>query len=852
MTGKDAREAAAAHPAHTGRAARTARATRAARPSGSGAAAGTSSETREPRDRLIWLDALKGAAIVWIILNHLSEAIWGGPYLANPSPHWPPLGERIAQFAPLWGHGVWNWPLNLLRWVGWLGDQGVQLFLIASGFGLAWGLLARGGAAGGDRTAGALPRLDTAWFFRRRVARVYPQWWGAHVLVLAPAFLLGWGIFAVGVELVLSLAGIRFLPRTFYWAFPAWWFIGLLLQLYVVFPLLWAGLRRWGEWRLLIVCVALGLVFRAGMIAGAGPRIDMMLRGALFPSRLPEFTLGIALAAWLHGSPVATRAWLRAPSTLILALLVWLGGNAASATLWGMTVAPLLSGAGAFVLLWALLAGATAGGGAARGRPGWLVWFGVHSYAIYLVHHPLAMLLVDRRHPTVWGALAAIVLIFPAALLLERGTAGAQALVSTWRRRAGWAGAGLGLAATGALAVACGLFAEVAVRRFDPQEVHGWGERPSLQPDGAFGWKLVPSRTTRLRWLSYDYTVKANALGFPGPEYPAGREPGSLRILVTGDAFTSAEGVDTELAWPRLLEEELTRSLPGRRVEVLNFAVTGYGPNQYAAVIDSFAPLYRPDLVVIGLFGNDFLDVQVGDDDFRRGIGFGGPPLSGWRSFDRPHHLRRWFRLNVANGVAELLRREPDRNGYFLGQFELLERDRADIGVEGRALVAKRLAAIRDVAARVAAGQTEGRLVLAVIPAPVQVCGPRELAYWPRFVDLSDTTRFDLDRPQRLARGLAAELGLVAYDLRPPLLAALAADPQRSPYQRRNLHWTAAGHEAVARWLAARLFTDGLTGGAPSTSSAGDRLAPATPEVPRPQLRFPVSESMGKVEVAGR
>ncbi len=741
--------------------------------------------------RLAWLDGLKGAAIAWIVVNHLSEAIWGGPYLANPSSHWPPLADRLAQLAPLSGHGAWDLPLNLLRWVGWLGDQGVSLFLIMSGFGLAWGLLARGDGAPGPLAAG--------WFFRRRVARVYPLWWGAHALFLAPAFLLGWGIFSLGKELLLSLAGVRFLPSTFYWSFPAWWFIGLLLQLYAVFPLLWSGLRRWGAARMLALCVGLGLAARAAAVVLADGRIDMALRGALFPTRLPEFALGVALAAWLRRNPAGALRRLRAPATLLLALAAWLAGMALSATLWGMVAAPLLMGAGGFVLLRAAL-DRPAPPAAAR-RPGPLGWLGAHSYAVYLVHHPLLMLLVDRRHPTVLAAVVALALIVPVALLLERGTAGVTALLSAWRRRGGWLGLGCGLAAAGALALALYVGAEWSVRRFDPQEVSGWGERPSLQPDQTFGWKLRPDTSTRLRWLGYDYVMKVNSLGFPAPEYPKERTPNSLRILVTGDAFTSAEGVDTDRSWPRLLERDLAARLPDRKVEVLNFAVTGYGPNQYAAVVDSFAAAYRPDLILIGFFGNDFLDVQTDDDDFRRGIGFGTPDPTGPRSYARPHHLRRWFKLNVSNRVAQLLRHQPDRNGYFLGQFALLERNNTDLTVKGRALATDRLTRIRDTACDI-----DAALILAMIPAPAQICRPRDLPYRPRYVDLSDTTRFDLDQPQRLTRAMADELGIECYDLREPLRAAEASNEKT--YQRRNMHWTAAGHAAVAKWLAERIGAD--------------------------------------------
>src|SRR5262249_52360619 len=154
--------------------------------------------------------------------------------------------------------------------------------------------------------------------------------------------------------------------------------------------------------------------------------------------------------------------------------------------------------------------------------------------------------------------------------------------------------------ALGAGALALMLVAgELTIRRVAPREVWGWGERPSLEPDPQFGWVLHPSTRTRLAWLDYDYVVRANALGFPGPNRPPERAPDMLRVLVTGDAFSSAEGVDTDRAWPRLLEPALGAQMPGRVVEVLNFAMTGYGPNQEAEVVGAFAPRFRPDVVVV-------------------------------------------------------------------------------------------------------------------------------------------------------------------------------------------------------------------------------------------------------------
>jgi len=66
--------------------------------------------------------------------------------------------------------------------------------------------------------------------------------------------------------------------------------------------------------------------------------------------------------------------------------------------------------------------------------------------------------------------------------------------------------------------------------------------------------------------------VRTNELGFPGPLYPPQKGENVYRIFVTGEAFESAEGVDNEQAWPRLLEDRLNN-----------------GTN---AVIRKYAPVY--------------------------------------------------------------------------------------------------------------------------------------------------------------------------------------------------------------------------------------------------------------------
>ena len=131
-----------------------------------------------------WVEFMKAFGLLWIFTNHITERIFGAPYIANPNSNWPALTERLFQLRPVEGFGFWNIPLNTLRYFGWSGDQGVQLFLIVSGFGLTWGLL--------NKQAGK--PLNIGNFYLHRAERIYPLLWGAHILFIGFWILTGWGL----------------------------------------------------------------------------------------------------------------------------------------------------------------------------------------------------------------------------------------------------------------------------------------------------------------------------------------------------------------------------------------------------------------------------------------------------------------------------------------------------------------------------------------------------------------------------------------------------------------------------------------------------------------------------------
>ncbi len=729
-----------------------------------------------------WVDWMKSVAIIWIFINHAVEAVYGGPYLGNPGAWWPSIQERVAQWIPLVGYGIWTIPINIWRYIGWLGDQGVSLFLVVSGFGLTWGILSK-----------SKPSFSIIQFYKQRLFRIYPLWWGVHIAFLIASMLTNVDVLDMSItdkNFYLSFLGIRALPGTFSYFSPAWWYIGLLIQLYFVFPILWRALNKLGPFRFLLFSTLLGLLARTIVII-LQFKVSSLLYGAFFVTRLPEFAFGMTFAVYLSQNQKQVNRLLFYIPTILGGLLIYVFGTLLSLTWAGMVFAPFIVGMSLFTVIFGILGNKKE---SLTPLSKTFTWVGQHSYSIYLVHHPIILLLVPGF--ALRGTLISIPVTIICAGILEILVKFFTKIISPKLSKVNWKIAIKWTAISGVFIFLFALCMELVIQKYDPQEVIVWGEQPSLAANKTFGWYLIPNKTTRLRWESYDYDVTSNELGFPGPSYPIQKTPETIRIMTFGDAFTSAEGVNTNQAWPRLLEKMLTEKLPHRKIEVMNFAVTGYGPNQYTEVAKSYIPKYHPDIILISFYVNDFQDVLITNEDFQSQIGFEKQTAFSLYSTLRLSHTRHLLH-KVIDQITIKFQNRPYLGGYFSGAEFVVRKDKA-YETPGKKGVLDRLSQIKTLT-----DEEDATLILFMVPVPVQVCGPTDVTYYPVGYDLSDKTLFDLDKPQKMTTEIANMINIKTYDLRTPFLSAGIC-----PNQPRNLHWTVEGHQIVADYITSVLFDD--------------------------------------------
>jgi hypothetical protein len=115
---------------------------------------------------------------------------------------------------------------------------------------------------------------------------------------------------------------------------------------------------------------------------------------------------------------------------------------------------------------------------------------------------------------------------------------------------------------------------------------------------------FVPPYHGKFRTFGHSFTT--NHLGFREKRFSHKKNKNSFRILIFGDSLTFGVGIDDDHRYSNVLEEMFHINYPQHNVEVLNFGMPGYSLDQEYELIKAILKLVECDLIVLGVFWNDF------------------------------------------------------------------------------------------------------------------------------------------------------------------------------------------------------------------------------------------------------
>lgn len=348
----------------------------------------TENPNRE-RERLDFIDALRGFACLWVLVHHSFESL--------------PANVTTSVF-----------PFNVFAPVARIGWLGVSLFLVLSGFCLYYPLV--------RRTEPRAVNLNLKQFARRRAMRILPPYMAVVALFTGIAWYgVDWIETVRTRDLVTHVFMVHnFFPSTFASINPALWSLALEVQLYIIFPLfVWLAAKK-GLKTLAAFSFLVAVSWQTVVWLKYGFSLQWQAPLAVayhaLPARCFEFAAGMIAAAVVarsrgrvagagevqqagglrYGRPevcATRRAKVRA------ALLVFaLAGPALWFVLSVSRFGPLCDQvwgiifASAVVLLSTLPQAVWSGSGLR-----WLTALGTVSYSVYLVHQPLIQFLAPEH-----------------------------------------------------------------------------------------------------------------------------------------------------------------------------------------------------------------------------------------------------------------------------------------------------------------------------------------------------------------------------------------------------------------------------------------------------------------------
>jgi peptidoglycan/LPS O-acetylase OafA/YrhL len=258
------------------------------------------------------LDMMRGFAACWVVGVHFWSFNFLPPFFgySNFSEYLKVVGPAptFAKFFPLPFNSVGNIVFDLLNIFFLLGYQGVHIFFILSGFGLAYSRILK---------------PDESWstFMIKKFFRLYPTYW----ILLVVSLIIPW----LRADLFYGYFGWWSFWRT--WiildkAIPFSWFMFPLIQFYLCFFLIFKFLQKYSIKQFILTSFFIKVTYTF-LVLMLGFNLfkpiigDFGYPGYLAISRLFEFCLGMAMAKVYASNPTLLINYLTKPVTIAIAII---------------------------------------------------------------------------------------------------------------------------------------------------------------------------------------------------------------------------------------------------------------------------------------------------------------------------------------------------------------------------------------------------------------------------------------------------------------------------------------------------------------------------------------------------
>ncbi|MFT6027979.1 MAG: hypothetical protein ACI8P5_002257 [Bacteroidia bacterium] len=126
------------------------------------------------------------------------------------------------------------------------------------------------------------------------------------------------------------------------------------------------------------------------------------------------------------------------------------------------------------------------------------------------------------------------------------------------------------------------------------------GDSGQFVRNKSFNWWSLPDTTAPSR-ISY------NMYGFRSNEWSVKRQKGKKRVMFVGDSFV--EGIMAPQG--HSIPDWFKRASDNPRIEVMNAGMLGVGMKKYLQFIADAVPVFRPNVVFLVVYANDFTTNEI-------------------------------------------------------------------------------------------------------------------------------------------------------------------------------------------------------------------------------------------------